>query len=787
METDPDLTQPRTVTESGKPVARRIATAEAAYNVFQSHYDADMIDATRRATIQGMIDGNPPYVQAELDEAGLGNIINVNFMSMRANLDTRASAAHELFMEVSTLIEISPRHPGAVPRDQAHLLGVIAEEFSNTVKDWTGFLSNMDLVFRESDAYGIGIMLFEDEYTWRPKAYKRGSVPLDSMASIDLEDNDVYTVRDAITAGALFDAIKDPKVAREEGWNVTGVELTLKDVFLKGDNGDQSDKFQRSILETLQQMSRNCDPDFQQRQFERVKVVHVLCREVSGDRRVSHMIIPESPTNKLFLYNKPDRFATMSQVMWWLPYNYGDGYAKSVRGVGSWMAQHDDLSNRYLCRIFDAGFMVSSLLLQPVTGMDLSRLQFVQHGPYTIIPPELKMQQTNFQPQLMPLIQLREVGENVMKNNTGMYRQYQETTDNVLQPKTARQVAEESSKEARLEKAQVAHRYVHYERLYREIFRRMIECAQLPDEIRCNGRIEAREFMRRCLARGVPSDLFQDHKDKLLVTATQAIGMGSLSARMDITNQVLSMAGALDAEGQVNATRERLAVLVGWRNVDKFRPPVSRDQVPSNDTSIAMLENNDLAQGQQASAGSEQLHRIHIAVHSQLVMPILQALQQNQIQDPQAALTALSSANPHLREHQQFMASNPLTAAEAKQLDPFLRAAEQAARTLQADVDAIRRQQEREQQDNAQRVADADQVLKDRELEAKIYEIQRKAELERMKQESLNSMRAEKTAAQLDIARAKAQADMALARDRQAAELDIQRQKGVATPVPGGA
>lgn len=766
----------QTVTETGAPATRRVATAEAAYSVFRRFLEADDMDAQRRWVIQGMIDGNPPYVEQELIDAGLGGMINVNFMSMRANLDTRAGAAHELFMEVPTLIELAPAKSNEDEaynqRDVDHIGGVIAEEFSRTVRDWSGFLSTMDLVFRESDAYGLGYAVFEDEWTWRPRAYKRGTLLVDPAAPVDLDENEVVVVRGTIPAGKLFQIIEDPKRAREEGWNVTGIEMVLKDVFLKGDNGKAEDQFQRSIRETIQQLARNSALVFQENQFESVKIAHILVKEVSGDQKITHLIIPESDNNKLFLYERPGRYASMSKALWWLPYNYGDGYVRSVRGVGSWMAQHDDLSNRYLCRVFDAGFMLSSLILQPATQFDLGRLNMVQHGPFTIVPPELKAIQTSFQPQLAPLIQLREVGENVMRNNTGLYRQHPETFSDGA-PKTARQVAEEVSKEARLEKAAIAHRYVHYERLYREMLRRMVDAARNTDEWRqFDGKADARKFYERCIARGVPRDLLNKYDEYFLVTATQAIGLGSLGVRMDITNQVLD--GALkfgDSEGAVHAFRDWLAARVGTRNVDKYRPPVSRDQVPSDAMSLATLENNDLAQGQQAVAAPEQLHRIHVSVHSQMVVPILQAIAQQQVQDPQAAYTALVTAAQHLQDHYQYVARVPQLKQEADELEKLLQACSKAAGQLEQALRQLHREQQQQQEEQAAQLSEAQQVLADRELQAKIYEINRKYELEGMKQASLNRMRAEKTAAQLQIAQQRAQADIALKRDRQNAEL----------------
>jgi hypothetical protein len=59
-----------------------------------------------------------------------------------------------------------------------------------------------------------------------------------------------------------------------------------------------------------------------------------ITREVSGARKISHSIIPDNSSLKVFLYDMPEEYDSMSRVLWWLPYNYGDGSLRSPRGLG---------------------------------------------------------------------------------------------------------------------------------------------------------------------------------------------------------------------------------------------------------------------------------------------------------------------------------------------------------------------------------------------------------------------------------------------------------------------
>lgn len=764
----------QTVTATGGAVSRRLATPAAARSIYQNLLDEDMRGGARhRAIIQGMIDGNPPYNDAELKELGLGHVNNVNFLTMRANLDLRAASGHELFAEVPTLIECKPLHVVEQNPDIHHYCAIIAEEFTDMVMNWDGFLPAMDMVWRDSDAYGLGVGVFTNEWDWRIKSFRRGNLLVDPKASVEIDRNEVILVRDELTVSDVFAKLEKEEASRSRGWKVGPLKDLMVQTFREGAGTSDTDKYQRSTWESIQQMARNNDPDYQQRQFDRIRVIHFFVREVSGERKISHLILPELASFNQFLYEGHDKFDDMAEVIWWMPYNYGDGYIRSVRGVASYMMQHEDLSNRFLCRVFDAGFLGSSLLVQPRTQMDLSRLQMMQVGPLTIVPPELNIQQSSFQPQLAPLLQLRKVSEEVMKNNTGTYRQHNEAVDRDVQ-KTARQVIEESSKEARYEKAAIAARYTHLDKLYREMFRRVCR-KDIQSDTDClfEGSAEAREFMRRCQERNVPRDFIMKWNENFRVAAYRSIGLGSMGVKYDITAQIFQMSGAFDEHGKREALREAVAARVGYRHVDRFVARLDRDQVSSNESSIAMLEFNDIEEGSPVQVGSDQLHKVHILVFAQRLLPILQNTQQGQTPDPVKDFRTVQLALQHIGEHVQHIAQDPRYKAFLEQLKPFFQQVQEALQILQQAAKRLLQAQQQQQQQQEEVVANAQKIQQDRELEAKVFEIQRKFELEAMKQQSLNAMRAQKTKEQMEIAQTRAQAEIARKAERQAAEIEI--------------
>lgn len=762
------------VTPAGQAPKRRLASPEAAASIFSNLKDEyNRVEAKRMAVIQGMIDGNPPYVQTELDELGLGSMINVNFMTMRANLDARAAAGHELFAEVPSLIECVPLAAQALSPDVNRFCSIVAEEFTEMVTGWDGFLSSMDMIWRDCDAYGIGVAMFENEWDWRFKAFKRGNILFDPKASIDLDRNEFLMVRDELSVADIHKLLQDEGTAKARGWKVGPLKDQIIRVFQKGEQANADEQYQRSMWESIQQMYRNNDYEYQQKQFHRIRVVHIFVKEVADEQKVSHLILPELTSNQVFLFENYGRYEKMSQAVWWLPYNYGDGYARSVRGVASYMVQHDDLSNRFLCRVFDAGFMTSSLLLQPQGQLDLARLQFVQHGPITIIPPNTTAVQSTFQPQIAPLIQLRGVSEQVMKNNTGTYRQHNEAVERETQ-KTARQVVEETSKEARFEKAAIASRYVHLDRLYREMLRRVfLRDVHATPEVEFPGARETRALLKRCVERGVPREFLLDWEKNFRVSAYRSVGLGSLGVKYDITNQLLSVSGSFDEAGKREALRTWVEARVGCRNADKYVARIDRDQIASNESSISILEWNDISEGSEAVVGTDQNHKLHVDVFLPRMAQIMQAAETGQVRDPLAAYRTLMLAIQHVQAHLQILSQDKRREDYVKQVVKFLQAADRARGMLEQAAKRVLQAQQDQAKRNQEVVANAEKIEKDRELEAKIFEIQRKFELERLKQDSLNKAREDKTQVQQAIKTRSAEEELRLKAERQAAEIRL--------------
>jgi hypothetical protein len=297
------------------------------------------------------------------------------------------------------------------------------------------------------------------------------------------------------------------------------------------------------------------------------------------------------------------------------------------------------------------------------------------------------------------------------------------------------------------------------------MFRRVVKLVQIKQDGELySGYPEAKLFLDRCLARGVDRSFITDWENNFRVVAYRTIGMGSAGARFDITGQVLSMSGSFDEHGKREALREAVAARVGYRHVDRFVSRIDRDQIASNETSIAMLEFNDIEEGSPVAVGSDQLHKVHIEVFAQRMMPIMQAAMQGMTQDAVADARTMELALQHISQHVGYLAQDQRYSDYIKQ---------QALTQLRSEAERVLKAQQAQQEMYEQTMNDAQQVIRDRELEAKILEIQKKYELEALKQQSLNAMRAEKTKAQIEINRTKAAHNLQLKAEEQDAKIAL--------------
>ena len=761
MEKDPNAPL-QTLSESGRAPASRIKDSKAAYLLFNSIKENDSTAASYRCQIQGLIDGNPPYQFSELKKQGQAWRSNVNFREAESIIETNAASIWELDMEVPRLINVKCEYSDQ-QRPGINYSDIIEQEYTRAVTAWPDYFFNRMLCTKEMLVTGIGPMFWPDQYDWRPKAAKRASLLVPAESKSTIGELELIGFRHTYQAHELYAKIKDDEsrdIAKAAGWNTD----LIKEVIIKSARTTEpaEGKFQTTVFEAIQQKLKNNDLASSQNDCSPIRVIQLLVKEFNG--KVSRHMIYEDEELPGFLYTGQDEYEGMEHAICLFIWNIGDGYYKSIKGLGHRIFPHVELSNRFINTTVDGASMTSSFILEP-SGSSQQQINLLRLGPITVLPSGFRAIQHSFAPDLTKLIGVRNMLHQILNNNTGVYKKQLEGPDRP--ERTATEVQTEERKSAKLEKNQINIHYLHLDALHQEMFRR-ISKKDYPKE--AAGYKEAKEFQKRCRDKGVPDEAWGD----VTVTAMRAIGFGSATMHDMVTKEVLSMAPALDEIGRRNAVRDRLAALVGYTMVDRYSPEAGRDQIPTSEHSLAMLENNDIMAGQQVVVGVDQPHAIHWIVHIPMMMKLAKAfIEQPQMMNLQVAIPAMNIGLMHLTGHLQELAKDPSRKGQVEQMQEQLDQLGKVFQSMQKMAQQQAKQQQAQQQEQQQQVQQAQQVLQDREVQTRMAEIQGNLEIK------MKNM-----IGQQEIRAAKAKHSIALADIKTAADIQRENIKAGAQPAP---
>jgi len=734
MSTNPDASDTvQTVDAKGTPSKSRFANATNCWNVFQKCLNDDATAAEKRSRIQGLIDGNPPYDAKKLEALGQSWRANVNYREAESIRDSNSSAYWSLVTEVPTLITCSVREKkGDVPWQRENWGQIIAEELTDLMMEWDDFYFNFMQHVGEMLTFGLGPVVWTDKFDWRFEALQHANILIPPRTKSTIGKVTLFFIRDTISIFDLFTAIEDPKIAKEMGWNVKEVRDVIIERWNKGRLLD-SEKYSKSQWESFQQMVKNNDVWQDYDDMDGLKIVHCYTKEVKSGK-ISHRIMPEVDARKKFMYEACDEYADMAQVFSPFIFNIGDGFMRSVKGIGHRMYQSIELSNRLINTTFDGAMLGASLIVN--SNGSKKDMRLMRMGPVTQLPEGITPIQTSFVPNLNGIIMARGMLSSLLHNNHGVKPISTDTNDMPRRTRAEVMIAEQ--KEAKLLNYQIAQYYTHWDRVYREILRRLFSSGYPTGHRGYQGK---KDFIQRLKDRGVPAEAM-DVK-RLKVKAFRAIGAGSQSVRQQITKQILEGSAMYDSRGKQNAVRDWLASLGGYDAADRYSPIANRDQIATTEHTLAAVENAVIADGKPIPVGVDQLHNIHLMVHMpqlmELVTQIMKAMDAGQDINPQAVLPALEQWLPHVIEHLQLLAGDPRNKEAVQQYT----AAIKQAGVLMQDLDAMAKQndQARQQamQENAQTLMQAQAAIQSDDLKVKLARVQ--AEFQVRLQDASNKAR----------------------------------------------
>lgn len=644
-----------------------IQTTSAAYQQYVNVRNDNLARIATFAAIEGMIAGNPPYNQEELEANGLGHIANFNNFKARSEYEKSAQALWNLInsTEVFVKVVLAGNYPGV-----QEYASIIAKHFSDVVKEWEDFAPNFNLLGAQLTKFGICPIIFphEESPLWEVVDVSKYFIPSQSLSFITKLTNvcveTLYTVQD------LYHIYEN---ADESGpWNkkALGNFLILRANALTQNTASPG----WSIME-LQRFIDNNDGVVNRYFNDTVRLVNMFQKEYSG--KVSHYIFSadmfqttntgtNQPTGvmedgKDFLYFVSEQYDCLEDATILFTASPGEWTIHGNIGVGQKVFAMAQAINMLDCSIVDMSKMSATPLVRTLAtgGKDAGAIRFYP-GVITDIG-AAEFQQNNLGSNIEQLVgasQYLTRGLELNAINSGDDPSVPDRSQGSISPSQARA---KSFKEFSVLKNFVAHFYNTFDKVIRRVFIRFLT---MPEG--APGYELAKEFKERCLEDGVPEVLFDTAKKGLnglprqyrSVRAARVAGDGSTLARIMGLESLNPIMGTFNEQEIAAFKREYVSATMGVDYVPTFASSSGQNDEVSGGASLARTEDNLMKVGGVPLFSPDNDQAAHADEHMGTLSSIVQAVAQQQM-SPVDANKIMELGVPHLGEHVSFMLKAP--------------------------------------------------------------------------------------------------------------------------------
>lgn len=675
-----------------KPPKTRVQDASSARSMLYTLIEDDQIASYRRAQIQGIIDGNPPYNEQQLRELGQADRINVNWGHAGAKVDAAVIPYFDILTSVPFYMTIRTKY-GSDMGKREEWSRIITEEAHNAlVKTNPTFITQHQITQKQLTIHGQGCLYWPDGTDFRAKAIEPWALVVPKGAGVDQDAWEFCYVLDEMYCEELYRYIEDEEAAKRGGWNVEECQEAIMDA--KVDEQDQ-----RRPWEWYQRELKNNALYYSYAKSKVIKVAHMFVKEYDG--RISHYIFDRLNSTE-FLCEVKSRYKKFSNAFTIFLNGVGNGYYHSVRGLGQALYPWAEAMNRLNNQTVEGAILSGATMFQPNTAADAEKLKTVQVGPYRILPPGLNLVQVNTTANLQAAMAVAQMFQGQEADQTGSYMP---SVAGGTRKKSNKEVEIEIGEKSRLTNTRAEIYLQSLDLHYKEVYRRLSNVNIVEED---HGGPEAIAFQDACIKRGVPKAALIDIES---VRATRSIGMGSSAARMQAMNLISQYLPQLPESNRTRVINANIAAIAGQTGVETFGIPEEVRQ-DGNDLSIASLENNAFQSGGQVIIDPDQNHFVHLTVHLQFAGGIVQGVQQQQV-DPRAAAQTITATLPHMLGHLEYLEKDPTRKDQFdslnEQVGELMKISDQlnsmAQDLMEREQEAMMQQQQQPQQDPKMLVA----------------------------------------------------------------------------------
>lgn len=634
----------------------------------------DMPRSRVRALVKGMLDGNPPYNDAQRRSNGLGWTCNINFMEGEALVDRARTPYYSIYNGVTDYADCCTGYQPDNPQNP-QWGRIISKEFTRMLKRWDQFDWQMQQIIYWMVVHGTGPVIWELPGDWRFRAVASGMclAPQNSASSVD-NRIPFLMVRVQYRPHELYNFIRDEEAATARGWDVEAVKNEIKWAsrgLLSGPNMN----WNSAPWEYFQQLYKNNDLYCSFTSADTIYCCHAFVQEFAQpgeEPKVSHFITTEAQTamgegrqngweeDKSFLFKDTNCYDSYNECIQVFFQNIGDGTWHSVRGLATKAFKHLEVSNRLKCRMVDGAFIEASLTLQFPTTKSADKMQLTQVGPVTYIPAGCEVKSTKLAGFLDGPITVDRLLTNQLSSNIAMFTpRTMSREDGRGEVPTATQINAQVANESALNEGQITQWYIQEDALFNTAFNRAADPLTTDTE--------AQLFQQRCMDAGVPKQALAQME---YVRANRASGYGSANMRIMKLQQMQSVVPMLPVDGKKRWLDDYIAGVEGADKVERYNPP---QHIPDGDDWMANVENAQMHEGKMPLISSGQDDEIHLHSHladaGETLGPINQQIQQGQNPDMQTLQTAYQYVvilTQHCEAHIARLMTDPMRKSQGK-------------------------------------------------------------------------------------------------------------------------
>lgn len=634
---------------TGAPPKSRIGSAQDCCGYVQRIVQQDIIRATHRVKIKGMIDGNAPWSKGEQIAKGQGNNTNLNFRQGEAIINQYKGPYYDLLNEVPLLADINTALGS--PAEQDDWSQIISEEFDRMVKRWKRWDYVSQFHQFQMLVFGIGPVYFHDDVDWRPDAAKYADVLVEDGSPSEVSEVEGITILKDYSPPRLYRYIHDAKVAEELGWDVDEVEKAIINAKFPGVTPDSV-----RCIEWYQQKFKNAD--LFNGEAAVVRTGHVLVNEFAQpgqkDGRVSHHIVRSDQTRSKFMFTKIEAFPAMEDVIVPFFYDIGDGTWHSIRGLGYSIFPYIEVFNRLRCKEVDGAMTAASVMLKSTDSSSMQKAQLLKIQNLGILPPGLDVVSTNIGQGIDATVSVRRDMEQGLNQNIGLM---QRAPGQANPRKGQKQAILEMQQSAQLAKGNINRYYTSLDWLYEKMYKRAVSASAMSP-----GGDMAAEFKNRCIRRGVPQEALRQLDS---IKAYRSAGAGSAVNAIMATEALMEHADMFPDAGKDEAVRLWISRLLGADTAHRIMGDVKKSEETQDDWEAAM-ENNALRDGGKGFLAEGQSNVGHLESHigdcEQHIQEAEQDAQQGGGMDSDKLhelYVHLQAAGPHMAQHFQAIQKDP--------------------------------------------------------------------------------------------------------------------------------